>query len=114
MSIYIDKETQFLWNRLCELYTQEERDIIYSDLEFLIEQTALAKEVSLDENDAEHKELNSRIAGRYIQAVYGVAVYYLQKFPDSKEIPVISFSYEELFREESKEKPAEPEKEQPG
>lgn len=109
MTVYITKETQIYWNRLCEFYTQEERANIYSDLEFLIEQVALEKGVSLDVNNEEHKELNKAIADRYIKATYGIAVYYLRKFPQAKEIPVIPFTYEELFKEE----PADPE-EQPG
>ena len=108
MTVYISKEVQVYWNRLCEFYTQEERANIYSDLEFLIEQAALEKGVSLDIKDEEHKKLNTAIADRYIKATYGIAVYYLQKFSGAKEIPVIPFTYEELFKEEPADPPDQP------
>ncbi|MCK4589720.1 MAG: hypothetical protein KAT77_04695 [Nanoarchaeota archaeon] len=109
MKVYVSKDVQCIWNRLCELYTKEQRQVIYSDLEMVIEQTALAQGISLDEDDQEHKDLNQKITDRYIVGVYAIGVRYLHEVPEAKEIPVVNFTYEELF----KEKPTDPE-DQPG
>lgn len=103
MSLYINKRAQKLWNSLCEFYDREEREAIRSDIEIMVERTALEQGVPLVEDDQEYIDLNKKISNRYIELTHAMAVYYLNKFPKEKEIPVVFFTYEELFQEEPAE-----------
>ena len=98
MNIYVNSEKKKLWNELLEFFTSLQRKQIYSDIEWLIEQTALEKGISPAESNPEFKGLVKDIANQYVQTIHGWAVFYLLDNPEAKEVPVVEFTYEELFR----------------
>jgi len=105
MNLYINERAQKLWNSLCEFYDHEERDAIRSDIEIMVERTALEQGIPLVEDNRDYMSLNKKISNRYIELTHALAVYYLNKFPKEKEIPVIFFTYKELFQEKPEQGP---------
>jgi hypothetical protein len=99
---------QKIWKRLRELYNSNQRTEIYSSIEMLIEKTALERGISLNETDFEFRKLNQKITDKYVEGVYIIAVRYLHEVPDAQEIPIVHFTYEELFKKKS----ADPEEQQ--